>query len=65
MAFKFKCKHCGEELIVYYLKKGEEAKCTACAKQTIVPESAEYLGLSKQVLVPRSGLPIKQDEDRR
>jgi len=65
MAFKFKCEHCGEELIVYYLKKGEEAKCTACAKQTIIPEFAEYLGLSKQVPVPCSGLPIKQDEDRR
>lgn len=65
MAFKFKCKHCGEELIVYFLKKGEEAQCTACAKQATVPETAEFLESSKPEHLFRSNLLIKQDEERR
>jgi len=45
MAYKFKCEHCGEELLVHYLKIGEEAQCPACRKSTVVPEDAEYADL--------------------
>ncbi len=66
MAFKFNCEHCGEELLVYYLKKGEEAQCTACGKQTTVLETAEFLDLGRRP-TPQSrlSLPIKEDEERR
>ena len=58
MAFKFNCEHCGEELTVYYLKKGEEAQCTACARQTLVPETAEFF---EKVTPEWPGPPIEQD----
>lgn len=65
MAFKFNCEHCGEELIVYYLKKGEEAQCTACSKQAIVQETAEYIDMPRPKAIPRPSLLIEQDEERR
>lgn len=45
MAYKFKCEHCGEELLVHYLKIGEEAQCPSCRKSTVVPEDAEYANI--------------------
>ncbi len=65
MAIKFNCEHCDKELIVYYLKKGEQAQCTNCDKQVTVPESAEYFDMQRPAPAPRSSLPIKQDEERR
>lgn len=65
MAFKFNCEHCGEELIVYYLKKGDEAQCTACSKQAIVPGAAEYIDVPRPKPIPRPSLLIEQDEERR
>jgi hypothetical protein len=66
MAFKFKCEHCGEELQVHYLKKGEEAQCTACERLTKVPESAEFCDAGKKPRPQtRLSLPIRQDEERR
>ncbi len=65
MALKFKCKHCGEELIVYYLKIGEQAQCTNCNKKGTVPETAEFADLTKPVPLPRTNPLIEQDEERR
>jgi len=40
MALKFKCKNCGEDIIVRYLKVGEIAKCRHCSAENEVPETA-------------------------
>lgn len=40
MALKFKCKNCGEDIIVRHLKVGEIAKCRHCGAEAEVPETA-------------------------
>lgn len=40
MALKFKCKKCGTEIIVKFLKVGEIAECRSCGTKNIVPETA-------------------------
>lgn len=40
MSLKFKCKKCGGNIIVQYLKKGEEAQCKNCKVINIIPEDA-------------------------
>lgn len=40
MALKFKCKNCGEDIIVKHLKPGEIAKCRLCGAENEVPETA-------------------------
>lgn len=43
MALKFRCKNCGEDLIVQFLKVGEAAECKNCGASNSVPESAESI----------------------
>lgn len=43
MALRFKCEYCDDYIIVKHLKPGEPAKCYACGKENIVPESAEQV----------------------
>ena len=40
MAVKFKCKNCGEDIIVESFKSGQIAKCKACGVANEVPETA-------------------------
>ena len=40
MALKFKCNHCGTEIIARFLKVGHEANCKSCGKKTNVPKEA-------------------------
>ena len=43
MAFKFRCKNCGEDIAVRFLKVGEIAECKNCGVSNSVPESAEEI----------------------
>ena len=43
MAFKFRCKNCGEDIAVRFLKVGEIAECKNCGASNSVPESAEEI----------------------
>ena len=40
MGLKFKCRNCGEDIVVKYLSKGEVAKCKACGVENVVPPDA-------------------------
>ena len=40
MAFKFRCKNCGEDIAVRFLKVGEIAECKNCGASNSVPDSA-------------------------
>jgi len=40
MPLKFNCTRCEKELVVKYLKTGEEAKCHHCGADVYVPENA-------------------------
>ena len=41
MGLKFRCKTCGEDVVVRFLKVGEAAECKNCGASNPVPESAE------------------------
>jgi DNA-directed RNA polymerase subunit RPC12/RpoP len=41
MSLKFRCRACGAEIIVKYLKVGEQAKCKACGVIVEVPRAAQ------------------------
>lgn len=41
MGLKFRCKNCGEDVVVRFLKVGEAAECKNCGASNPVPESAE------------------------
>mgnify|MGYP001571684531 CR=1 FL=1 len=41
MGLKFRCKACGEDVVVRFLKVGEAAECKTCGASNPVPESAE------------------------
>ena len=41
MAFKFKCEHCGNEIMSNHLQIGEYYKCKKCIKKTKVPEGVK------------------------
>ncbi len=43
MAFKFRCKNCGEDIAVRFLKVGEIAECKNCGASNSVPDSAEEI----------------------
>ena len=43
MALKFRCKNCGEDIAVRFLKVGEIAECKNCGASNSVPESAEEI----------------------
>ncbi|KAA3637640.1 MAG: hypothetical protein DWP97_00565 [Calditrichaeota bacterium] len=49
MALSFNCTHCNKTITVNFLKKGEQAKCSHCHSDIIVPEDAHYI---KQSIVP-------------
>ena len=40
MGYRFSCSHCGADIAVRFLGRGEEAKCPACGNLTPVPEDA-------------------------
>lgn len=40
MPLKFKCEHCDIDIIVKFLKTGEEAECKYCGRKTKVPVDA-------------------------
>ena len=40
MALKFKCQDCGADIIVNFLKAGENARCNSCENYSVVPETA-------------------------
>jgi DNA-directed RNA polymerase subunit RPC12/RpoP len=52
MALSFKCEFCGKDIIVRYLKIGEQAKCRHCGKYVAVPKEATEIELS-----PNEGQP--------
>lgn len=41
MGLKFRCKTCGEDVVVRFLKVGEAAECKNCGASNPVPESAQ------------------------
>mgnify|MGYP001595935300 FL=1 len=41
MGLKFRCKTCGEDVVVRFLKVGETAECKNCGASNPVPEAAE------------------------
>jgi hypothetical protein len=41
MALKFNCDHCGNEIVVQYLRIGETAICRHCGKKSEVPADAQ------------------------
>ena len=43
MALKFRCKNCGKDIAVRFLKVGEAAECRNCGASNSVPESAEEI----------------------
>ena len=43
MALKFRCKNCGEDMAVRFLKVGEIAECKNCRASNSVPDSAEEI----------------------
>jgi hypothetical protein len=43
MAYRFICEHCGREVLVRFLKPGEESRCPACSLFNRVPEDAEEI----------------------
>jgi hypothetical protein len=40
MSLTFVCPHCGQDIIVRYLKVGEEAACPHCRQMSVVPSTA-------------------------
>jgi len=40
MPLKFHCTNCSHNMIVRYLKVGEEAECKVCRTKNIVPDTA-------------------------
>jgi len=48
MSLKFDCPNCGKEILVKYLKRGEQAKCPHCGELCVIPDStqeaAEFAG---------------------
>jgi DNA-directed RNA polymerase subunit M/transcription elongation factor TFIIS len=47
MALKFNCNHCDTEIILKFLKVGEEAKCKSCGKVSTIPEDDEGVAESQ------------------
>jgi len=47
MALKFKCNHCGTEIILKFLKVGEKAKCKSCGKVSTISEDADGVSESQ------------------
>lgn len=41
MALKFRCRTCGKDIVIRFLKVGEAAECKNCGASNPVPESAE------------------------
>jgi DNA-directed RNA polymerase subunit RPC12/RpoP len=46
MALSFKCEFCGKDIVVRYLKIGEQARCRHCGKYVAVPKEATEIELS-------------------
>ena len=63
MAYIFSCKHCGREMIVHYLKPGEEAECKVCKNLSEVPEDAVYRQMKKEI--PKAPISVPVREGRR
>ena len=53
MALSFKCEFCGNDIVVRYLRIGEEAVCRHCGKYVAVPKEATEIELS-----PEDGRPM-------
>jgi ribosomal protein S27E len=47
MSLKFNCPDCGKEIMVKYLKQGEQAKCPYCGILSAIPESAQAATLQE------------------
>lgn len=47
MALQFRCPHCGENVIVKYLKVGEFAQCHQCGNRTEMPSDAGHIDDTK------------------
>ena len=58
MAFKFRCKNCGEDIAVRFLKVGEIAECKNCGVSNSVPESAEEISDAAISAEPVQSVPI-------
>ncbi len=52
MALQFRCPHCGENVIVEYLKVGEFAQCHQCGNRTEVPSDAGYIDDEQISILP-------------
>ncbi len=59
MGFEFACDHCGQVIVVKYLKEGETATCTSCGCETIVPAGAKTVDGS---IMDTSGTPVSPIE---
>jgi len=44
MAYKFKCKNCGNEIVSKYWSIGDTVQCKVCWVMNIIPENAEKIG---------------------
>lgn len=47
MSLKFNCPDCGKEILVKYLKQGEQAKCSYCGALNVIPDSAREATLQE------------------
>lgn len=58
MALEFKCKHCGQIIVVKHLNIGEEGKCIHCRNFNIVPvdstvseDDPDYIKYERHVII--------------
>lgn len=43
MPYRFRCKYCGCEILIKYLKTGDEAQCKNCGRLNIVPGNEYFV----------------------
>jgi DNA-directed RNA polymerase subunit RPC12/RpoP len=64
MALRFRCEFCGKDILVKYLKIGEEAVCPYCGEHMIVPNEAAEMEMSPDErplisTIKRSAFPVE------
>ena len=63
MALQFRCPHCGENVIVKYLKVGEFAQCHQCGNRTEMPSDAGHIDDTK--ISTQRAAPTRHPPDQR
>jgi hypothetical protein len=60
MSLKFNCSHCSSEIITFFVKVGEEAKCLKCKKKTVVPDNAKTTDESSSLKISLKNQPTQE-----